>query len=138
MVTVSAHAFPWDVLGDPAFADRVTSAGLDAVTLAVSYHSTRAATPQHPHRRLVDARYAALYRPVRPEVWAGRRLAPLAPDWLAEPDPAGSAIALLAAAGIPVNAWVVLAHNSRIGLLAPELTVINCYGERYPYALCPS
>ncbi|WP_457030635.1 hypothetical protein [Kitasatospora sp. P5_F3] len=138
MVTVSAHAFPWDVLGDPAFAGRVSEAGLDAVTLAVSYHSTRAATPQHPHRRLVDARYAALYRPVRPSAWAGRRLAPLAPDWLTEPDPAGEAIAALTAAGIPVNAWVVLAHNSRLGLMAPELTVLNCYGERYPYALCPS
>ncbi|MFJ9520822.1 hypothetical protein ACIRPK_21525 [Kitasatospora sp. NPDC101801] len=138
MVTVSAHAYPWDVLGDPAFADRVKAAGLDAVTLAVSYHSTRAATPQHPHRRLVDARYAALYRPVRPQAWAGRRLAPLGPDWLAEADPAGEAIAVLAAAGIPVNAWVVLAHNTRLGLLAPESTVLNCYGERYPYALCPS
>ncbi|MER5865019.1 hypothetical protein [Kitasatospora sp. NPDC002040] len=137
-MTVSAHAYPWDVLGDPAFADRVHSTGLDAVTLAVSYHSTRAATPQHPSRRLVDARYAALYRPVRPTAWAGRRLAPLGPDWMAEDDPAGAAIEALTAAGVPVNAWVVLAHNSRLGLLAPESTVVNCYGERYPYALCPS
>ncbi|MEV4616153.1 hypothetical protein AB0K43_26695 [Kitasatospora sp. NPDC049258] len=136
--TVSAHAYPWDVLGDPALADRVRTAGLDAVTLAVSYHSTRAATPQHPRHRFVDARHAALYRPVRPRAWQGRRLAPLGADWMAGPDPAGAAAAALAGAGIPVNAWVVLAHNSRLGRLHPDLAVTNCFGEPYPYALCPA
>ncbi|MER8187387.1 hypothetical protein [Kitasatospora sp. NPDC094015] len=135
---VSAHAFPWDVLGDPALPDRVHAAGLDAVTLAVTYHSTRAATPQHPRHRFVDARHAALYRPLRPQAWRGRRLAPLGPDWTTGPDPAGAAVAALAGAGIPVEAWVVLAHNSRLGRLHPDLAVTNCFGEPYPHALCPA
>ncbi|MGW4646909.1 hypothetical protein [Kitasatospora sp. NPDC004289] len=136
--TVSVHAYPWDVLGDPAFADRFRACGADAVTLALSYHSTRAATPLHPERSFVDARYAALYRPLRPEAWAGHRLTPLTADWMAQPDPAGEAVAVLAAEGIPVNAWIVLAHNSRLGYLNPAVSVVNCHGEHYPYALCPS
>lgn len=136
--TVSAHAYPWDVLGDPAFPDRVREAGLDAVTLALTYHSTRAATPLHPHRRFVDARHSALYRPVRDRAWAGRRLVPVAADWVPGPDPAGAAVDVLAAEGIPVNAWLVLAHNSRLGSLHPQLAVTNCFGEVYPYALCPA
>ncbi|GAA1644569.1 hypothetical protein ACFQY4_11400 [Catellatospora bangladeshensis] len=137
-MVISVHAFPWDVLGDgPGFVERFERTGADAVTLAVSYHSTRAATPLHPARRLVDARYAALYRPVREAAWAGRRLVPQGPDWTAE-DAAGEAAELLRAAGIPVNAWVVLAHNTRLGLAHPDLSVRNCFGERYPYALCPS
>jgi hypothetical protein len=133
---VSAHAYPWDVLDDPGFVDRVQESGVDAVTLAISYHSTRAATPLHPTRRLVDARYAALYRPVRPGIWG--RLVPLTPDWCAVPDPAGEAVDILHSSGIMVNAWLVLAHNTRLGRLHPDVTVRNCFGERYPYALCPS
>ncbi|MER5931724.1 hypothetical protein [Streptomyces sp. NPDC002054] len=136
--TVSAHAYPWDVLGDPAFADRVRTAGVDSVTLAVTYHSTRAATPLHPSRRFVDARHSALYRPVRPGPWSGRRLVPTGADWVDGPDPAGAAIGILAAEGIPVSAWLVLAHNSRLGTLHPALAVTNCFGESYPYALCPA
>ncbi|MFJ8044077.1 hypothetical protein ACIRBX_26605 [Kitasatospora sp. NPDC096147] len=135
---VSVHAYPWDVLGDPGFADRFRASGADAVTLALSYHSTRAATPVHPERTFVDARHSALYRPVRPEAWAGHRLVPVAADWTPGPDPGATALGLLGAAGIPVNAWIVLAHNSRLGYRNPDLTVVNCHGEHYPYALCPA
>lgn len=135
---VSGHAYPWDVLGDPGFADRVREAGLDAVTLAVTYHSTRAATPLHPRRRFVDARHSALYRPVRARAWAGRRLVPAGATWVEGPDPAGAAALALSEAGIPVSAWLVLAHNSLLGTRHPDLAVTNCFGEAYPYALCPA
>lgn len=64
----TGHAYPWDVLGDPSFPDRAAASGVSTVAIAAAYHSTRAATPLHPHHQLVDARYAALYRPVRDEV----------------------------------------------------------------------
>jgi len=131
---VTGHAYPWDVLGDPAFPDRATG----TVTLAATYHSTRAATPLHPEHQLVEARYAALYRPVRDEAWKGQELRPLGPDWLDEPDPFGEAAAILEAAGRTVNAWIVLTHNTRLGLARPDVVVVNCFGERYPYALCPA
>ncbi|MFE4258018.1 hypothetical protein [Streptomyces sp. NPDC056883] len=136
--TVSGHAYPWDVVGDPAFADRVRAAGLDSVTLAVSYHSTRAATPLHPGHRFVDARHSALYRPVRAGAWAGRRLVPTGAAWVEGPDPAAAAALALSDAGIPVSAWLVLAHNSLLGTRHPDLAVTNCFGETYPYGLCPA
>ncbi len=132
-MVISAHAYPWDVLGDKAFVERVQASEVDSVTLAASYHTTRAATPNHPSRRVVDVPYAALYRPVRDLSWG--RLAPLS---FGEGDSFGEACGVLADAGIKVNAWIVLAHNTRLGLLNPDVTVVNCYGERYPYALCPS
>ncbi|MCM1969772.1 hypothetical protein [Streptomyces sp. G1] len=136
--TVSGHAYPWDIVGDPGFADRVREAGLDSVTLAVSYHSTRAATPLHPRHRFVDARHSALYRPVRAGAWAGRRLVPSGAAWVEGRDPAAAAALALADAGIPVSAWLVLAHNSLLGTRYPDLAVTNCFGEPYPYALCPA
>jgi hypothetical protein len=134
---VSGHAYPWDVLGDPEFAHRAAAA-VDAVTLAATYHSVRAATPLHPARRIVDARYAALYRPVRAAAWDGRLLRAAGPDWMDAPDPFGTAAGALRAAGLRVNAWIVLTHNTRLGLEHPEAAVVNCFGERYPYALCPA
>jgi hypothetical protein len=135
---VAGHAYPWDVLGDPDFPARVQGLGVGTVALAASYHSARAATPLHPRHQTVLADYAALYRPVRPGAWAGRRLAPKGPLWMVEPDPFGEAVSLLRAGGLRVAAWIVLTHNSRLGAAHPDTCVVNCFGERYPYALCPS
>lgn len=135
MVTFAGHAYPWDVNADPGFADRVLGHGLDTVVLAAAYHSVRAGTPLHPARRVVDAPHAALYRP--PVRLAGP-LQPAAATWLPEADPFGQAAKALRDRGLRVEAWIVLTHNTRLGREFPELSVVNCYGERYPYALCPS
>ena len=133
---VVGHAYPWDVLGDPAFVDRVTSLGVSQVALAASYHGTRAATPLHPAHRVVEAPQAALYRPVRAEAWAGRALRPVSAPWVPSRDPFADATNELANRGIEVDAWVILAHSSRLGRDRPDLAVRNCFGDSYPYALC--
>ncbi|MFD2354730.1 hypothetical protein ACFSTC_43890 [Nonomuraea ferruginea] len=53
MVNV-AYVYPWDVVGDPAAAERIAALGVTTVALAASYHSTRAATPFHPAHRVLD------------------------------------------------------------------------------------
>lgn len=135
---VTGHAYPWDVVGDPAFPARARDLGVDSVTLAAAYHATRAATPLHPRHQIVDARHTALYRPVREPVWAGRRLRPIGPEWMDAPDPYRQAATTLHAAGLRVDAWLVLTHDSRLGRACPDLAVVNCFGEPYPYALCPA
>lgn len=133
---LTGHAYPWDVLGDPGFVER--TAGLSTVALAAAYHSVRAATPLHPSHQLVTASYAALYRPVRPSAWQGRRLRPLEPAWMSTSDSFAAAASVLRDAGLRVSAWVVLTHNTRLGTEFPDVAVVNCFGDRYPYALCPS
>ena len=135
--TALGYAYTWDVNGDPAFVERVGELEVSRVAVAAAYHTVRAATPFHPETRLVDARTAALYRPIRPEAWEGRRLVPAAAEWVSEEDPFASATDTLAEAGFEVAAWVVLTHSSRLGTAYPELAVENCFGEHYPYALCP-
>lgn len=134
---VVGYAYPWDVLGDPGFTDRVKRLGVTTVAIAAAYHTTRAATPFHPNRRLVNARNAAFYRPVRAEVFQGRRLVPAEAEWVDDPDPFGNAATLLADAGLEVAAWTVLTHSTRLGEANPDLAVVNCFDEPYPYALCP-
>ncbi|GAA0647387.1 hypothetical protein GCM10010174_83350 [Kutzneria viridogrisea] len=138
MVTTIAHAYPWDLVGDPEAAARIAGLGVDAVALAASYHTVRAATPLHPEHRLVDARHAALYVPVREQAWRGRRLVPAQPSWVDGDNSFGAAADELRAAGLPVYAWIVLTHSSRLGDQCPDLVVRNAFGDSYPYALCPA
>ena len=36
------------------------------------------------------------------------------------------------------RAWTVFGHNTQFGTRAPQLSVENAHGDRYPYALCPA
>ncbi|MEW2165995.1 hypothetical protein AB0912_23780 [Streptomyces sp. NPDC007084] len=132
----SAFLYPWDVNGDPAAAARTAALGVRQATLAAAYHSTRALTPRHPRHRIVTAEHAAVLYPLDENRWAGRVPRPYpAGDW-APGDAYGEAAAALADAGLDVFTWVVLAHNSRMGKDHPSTSVVNAYGDRYPWAPC--
>lgn len=128
----SAFLYPWDVVGDPAAPARLAVLGVEQVTLASAYHSTRALTPRHPRRRIVTAEHAAVLYPPDTARWAGRELRPYGQSWVAGDDPYAEAAEALAAAGLQVHSWVVLAHNSRLGAEHPDTSVVNAYGDRYP------
>ncbi|WP_159326515.1 hypothetical protein [Streptomyces tendae] len=132
----SAFVYPWDVNGDPQAPARIADLGVAQVTLAAAYHSTRALTPRHPHHRVVTAEHAAVLYPPDSARWQGRTLRPYeSGDW-APGDAYGEAAAALADAGLDVHTWVVLAHNSRLGAEHPHTSVLNAYGDRYPWAPC--
>jgi hypothetical protein len=138
-VIATAYLYPWDVLGDPAAAERVAALGVRRVALAAAYHSVRAATPRHPHRRIVDARHAALYLPVRSAAWRGSPLAPgSATAWTGARDSYGRARDALRAAGLAVDAWAVLTHSSALGGRHERWAVRNAFGEAYRHGLCPA
>ncbi|WP_051886800.1 hypothetical protein [Streptomyces hygroscopicus] len=132
----SAFVYPWDVVGDPDAARRIADLGVQQVTLASAYHSTRALTPRHPDHRVVTARHAAVLYPPDAGRWQGRELRPYRQSWVPGDDPYGEAAAALADAGLEVHTWVVLAHNSRLGEEHPSIAVRNAYGDRYPWAPC--
>jgi hypothetical protein len=132
--TAGAYLYPWDVAGDPAAGDLAAGLGLTHVTLAAVYHAVRALTPRHPEHRFVVAPHSAAYFPLSRTASGPLRLS--AAHWLADADSFGSAAGTLRAAGLPVYAWVVLGHVD-----APEATpfsVVNAFGDAYPWALCPA
>ncbi|MFK8912037.1 hypothetical protein, partial [Streptomyces sp. YS-3] len=132
----SVFLYPWDVIGDPDAPARIAALGAGQVTLAAAYHSTRALTPHHPRHRVVTAEHAAVLYPVDEGRWSGRTLRPYPAGRWAPGDAYGEAAEALAAAGLDVHSWVVLAHNSRLGAEHPGTSVVNAYGDRYPWAPC--
>ncbi|KQQ03395.1 MULTISPECIES: hypothetical protein [unclassified Rathayibacter] len=140
----TAYFYPWDVVGDPAAARRIARSGVSSVTLAAAYHSVRAATPRHPGHRVVEARTAALYVPVRERAWAGQRLTPGDGAAWAGHDSFARARDALAQAGLASQAWLALTHADGIAAggtsspVAPDLCTTNAFGDVYIYSLCPS
>ncbi|HEY0719314.1 MAG TPA: hypothetical protein VGD68_17005 [Streptosporangiaceae bacterium] len=133
-MAVAAYLYPWDVDGDPAAADRIAALGVTEVSLAAAYHTVRAVTPFHPAHRIVT-RDAAVYHRRDPARWSAGHLVPSDPG----PAEAGSferAADALRAAGLRVNAWIVLTHNGRLAAAHPECAVRNAWGDSYPWALC--
>ncbi|MHC3452806.1 MULTISPECIES: hypothetical protein [Streptomyces] len=131
----SAFVYPWDVNGDPEAPARIAGLGAAQATLASAYHSTRALTPRHPRHRVVTAEHAAVLYPPGAH-WAGRTPHPYPSGAWAPGDAFGEAAAALTDAGLEVHTWVVLAHNSRLGADHPDTSVVNAYGDRYPWAPC--
>lgn len=133
---VIGYTYPWDLTEDPWRRERVLGLGLDAVAVAGAYHAVRAATSTHPHQRTKVADHAAFYRPVDPARFG--TLVPRPAGWTASADAFGETVALLHGAGVPALAWTVLSHSSEVGGRHPDHTVVNAFGERYPWALCTS
>ncbi|HKT01576.1 MAG TPA: hypothetical protein VJT31_18795, partial [Rugosimonospora sp.] len=135
---IAAYLYPWDVAGDPAAPERVAALGLDHAVLAAGYHATRAVTPRHPGHRVVTAPHSAAYYPTGGQVWRGSPLRPYPAGWLPDPDPFGTALRALSGAGVPVHAWLVLSHVDLPTGAGDRDCVVNAYGDRYPWALCPA
>ena len=139
---LGVYVYPWDVVGDPGFAARLRGLGVDRAILAAAYHTVRALTPRHPTHKVVTAAHSAVYYRPDPSAWQASPLRPAEAAWA--PDSFTEAAASLRAPGedgspgLKVYAWVVLAHNQRLGTLHPAVAVTNAYGDRYPWALCIS
>jgi hypothetical protein len=136
LMEVAAYLYPWDVVGDPAAAELIAGLGLHHVVLAAVYHGARALTPRHPVHRVVVAEHTAAYYPLSTDRWDGAVLRPPGAPWTGGTDSFGAAVRALSAAGVGAHAWVVVNHVDLPGYSA--FAVINAYGDRYPWALCPA
>ncbi|HWC78754.1 MAG TPA: hypothetical protein VG756_02205 [Pseudonocardiaceae bacterium] len=129
-MTGTMFAFP-DDLRDPAELDRIAGYGCDSIAVAAAYHRARDVTPHGPTR--VTVRHDGVYFPL-PASEFGRLVPAVAGD--------GALTGIYAAArerGLAVSGWTVFLHNTTLGLLHPDVTQRNCFGERAaPADLCPA
>jgi hypothetical protein len=130
---LAGYLYPWDVVDDPAAPELYAGLGLDHVVLAAAYHATRALTPRHPAHRIVTIGHTALYYPIERWRWGGSRLSP-------PPGPSSfpAAASALRRAGVAVHAWAPITHIEPWPGAPGDLSVVNVYGDRYPWALCPA
>jgi len=134
----SLYSYPWDLPGNEAvdierLRAELDGLGVEGLTLAASYHAGKFISPRG-RGRVTFPEDGTVY--FNPQLYRYGKLKPqAAKDVERRRDP----FAALADDGrIPVDAWLVLNHNYRLGSEHPECTVQNLWGDRYPYSLCPS
>lgn len=126
------YAYPWNFHDLDADVAHVRGLGADEISLAVSYHAGKFIHPGDPKARVYFPEDGTIYFCPR-KAYGG--LAPQvsqltqARDILAE---------LCLRSDIGVNAWTVLNHNTRLGMMRRDLCAQNAFGDIYPYSLCPS
>jgi hypothetical protein len=137
---VSLYLFAQDILdeGVEAVLDRLQEAGANSITLAVSYHHGRDVHPHNPKHRVVFHEGGTVY--FRPDIRL-YDLTPLKPTVARialEADPLARLVDAAVGRSMAVSAWTVFLHNSRLGLLHPESTAVNAFGDRLVHSLCPA
>jgi hypothetical protein len=110
----------------------IRALGITHLSVAASYHAGKFIHPHDPVRRVVFPEDGTIY--FRPRGAYGR-IKPVVSVLTRERDVLAE---LTDARQIGLNAWVVLNHNSRLGMLYPDLAVRNCFNDAYPYSLCPT
>jgi hypothetical protein len=132
--------FAWDLADEGV--DHVMAwaadSGLTALQIAGSYHAGWFIHPHNPRHRAYMPEDGCVYFHPNAELYQDTILKPKVAavcertDWMRE---AGERLDRY---GLKMVSWTVCMHNTRLGLLHPECTVTNCFGDSYPHALCPA
>lgn len=134
--------YPWDVLDvglNTAMQDITGRAGLDAISLAVSYHAGRFLQPRSPLRKSYFPQDGTIYFTPRSERFGDLAIRPVVADMVRERgDVLADLVRLRARGGPPVHAWTVCLHNTRLGMLHPDACCRNAFGDPAYFSLCPS
>ncbi len=132
-VSIELFAYPWDIVdvGPSRFADECARLGVTKLHVTTLYHSGKFLLPRNSARKVFFAEGGTAYVPLSLPALGNMAptMSPLAgTGWLDE----------LAGCGIPLSAWTVFHHNSRLGAMHPQWTIRNVYGDPYRFGLCPS
>jgi hypothetical protein len=133
--------YPWDILDegiDQVLAFLAHDVGLDAISLATSYHTVKALLPHNPRRKVFLTESSALYFRPQLDLYENTPLKPHPSPMVKDEDILKTISSRCRAYGLELISWTVCLHNSYLGRRHPECTMRNAYGDPYPFALCPS
>ena len=130
------YAYAWDVaeIGVSAAVDRFLAFGLDTVTIVGSYHAGKFLRPHGKSGKVYFPEDGTIY--FKPDLSRYGPIKPVENSLLSS----GKDIMreLAGQSRIATNVWLVLLHNTRLGLQHPDSVVANAFGDRLIYNLCPS
>lgn len=129
------YTYAWDLAeaGVPAAVDEFLSLGLDTVTIAGSYHAGKFLRPHGKAGKVYFPEDGTVYFDADPSRYGA--IKPVPNSMLPAADMVG---ALVADGRMAVNVWMVVLHNTRLGMAHSDSVVHNAFGDPYFYNLCPS
>ena len=133
----SLFAHIWDFADDhiDRLMDSVGQMGLNTICLASTYHSGWFIHPSNPRHRAFMTEGSVCYFHPHHAIYRKTKLRPLVSQIVKDKDWFGE-VGKRLDHGLRLVSWTIGAHNTRLGLLYPQLTQENVYGDRIPHALC--
>ena len=129
------YTYAWDLAetGVSSAADEFRGLGLDTVTIAGSYHAGKFMRPHGKTGKVYFPEDGTVYFNADTSRYGA--IKPIANSLLGERDILRE---LTDKSGMAVNVWLVLLHNTALGMAHPDAVVRNAFGDPYFYNLCPS
>ncbi|RYE86168.1 MAG: hypothetical protein EOP19_07565 [Hyphomicrobiales bacterium] len=129
------YSYAWDLAerGTGAAVEEFLGLGLDTVTMAGSYHAGKFLRPRGKSGKVYFPEDGTVYFNADPSRYGA--IKPAANGLLKQGDVLRE---LTDHGGIAVNVWLVLLHNTLLGMAHPDTVVRNAFGDPYFYNLCPS
>lgn len=113
--------------------------GATSVSIATSYHTVEHLRIHRREGPFIYRSRGALYFEPDSAKYRGSSVRPAVARWVRE---SGNPLLKVAEEcrrlDLELVSWTVCCHNSELGHRQPELTMLNCFGDRYPEALCPA
>lgn len=129
------YTYAWDLAEDgvaACIAD-FQRLGLDTVTIAGTYHAGKFLRPHGKAGKVYFPEDGTAYFRTDPARYGA--IKPIANSLLKEHDVLRE---LTSQQDMAVNVWLVLLHNTELGMAHPQAVVRNAFGDPYYYNLCPS
>lgn len=129
------YSYAWDLAetGTGAAVDEFRALGLDTVTLAGSYHAGKFLRPHGKAGKVYFPEDGTAY--FRTDATRYGAIKPLTNSLLKDRDVLRE---LVDDGRMAINVWLVLLHNTALGMAHPDSVVRNAFGDPYFYNLCPS
>jgi hypothetical protein len=132
--------YPWNFAeeGVPQLVEYVRGLGVKRLYLTSAYHAGFFLHPHGSGRRVRMLEDGVVYfRPHQP-TWGSSVIQPVVSELCEANNLFGEICQTARQYDLEVSAWTVCLHNTRLGLLHPESTIHNVYGDSYPHALTPA
>jgi hypothetical protein len=126
----SVYTYAWDLV--PEFDGLLIEQGLSHATVALSYHAGKFLRTRSESNRIYFPEDGVVFFEPSPARYGKIKPIPH-PNETIRNAPARFS----EGTQLRLNAWVVLFHNTRLGMMYPDETVRNAWGDLYPYSLCP-
>jgi len=138
MAFTTMWIYPWDLHDEGT--ERVLEllskeVGLDAVSLAVSYHSFTALRPHLAGRKWLVGEGASYFKP-QLELYDRTPIKPLVSPLVSEEDVLRNVSNYCQSHDLSLVAWTVATHNSSLGRKYIDFTQQSAFGDPYSFILC--
>ena len=129
------YSYSWDIEEDGVsnFLQKMEGIGINSITLATSYHAGKFFRPKSKTNKIYFPEDGTVYFKHDEKKYG--RIKPISHSRYGN----GEILSKLTQNNnFSIQAWLVLLHNSQLGLMHRDATVQNAFGDPYIYALCPS